>query len=151
MQMALETRFVDDGVHGVQRSAGCAQRRVQRFRRNDGVAGAQLVKAFEDLALGKLNVLARVAQREFVVIGEARRNRNQIQTAQRAHGRVESRGLLRMLRPRQMLFAKWIRGKPCHYLPNSSKPNEPGCTLRRGRPLASPSAGGSISTCAKAR
>src|ERR1700722_1080754 len=141
----------DDGVHRVQRSARGAQGRVQRFWRNDGVASAQLVKSCEDLAFGQLNVALRVAQREFVVVGEARWNWNEFQIAQRAHRRVESRGLLRMLRPGQMFFANWIRGEPCHYLPNSSKPNVPGWTLRRGRPLASPAAGGSISTSATAR
>ncbi len=84
------------------------------------------MKSFEDLAFGQLDVFARMAQREFVVIGEARRNRNQIQIAQRAYRRVKPRRLLGMLRARQVFFANWIRGKPCHYLPNSNSPKVPG-------------------------
>src|SRR5580698_2409982 len=106
--------FFDYGVHCIQRPAGGAQRRVQGFRRNDGVASAQLVEALEDLALGQLNVAARVAQRELIVVGDAWRNRNQIQITQRAQRGVESRWLLRMLRTGQVFFANWIRGKPCH-------------------------------------
>ena len=57
------------------------------------------MKSVQDLALGQLNILARVAQRDLVLIGEARRNRNKIQTPERAHRGVKSRGLLGMLRP----------------------------------------------------
>ena len=76
--------LLDDRIHGVQRSAGGAQRRIEGLRRNDGVAGRELMKSFEDLALGQLNVLRREwHKREFVVSGQAWRNRNQIQAVQR--------------------------------------------------------------------
>lgn len=102
------------------------------------------METIEDLAFRQMDILPGMAQRDVIVVCNARRNRKQIQTPQRAYGCVKSRRLLGMLRTRYMLFAKWIRGKPRHYLPNSSKPNEPGTILRRGRPLVSPSAGGSI-------
>ncbi len=53
--------LLDNRVHRVKSLARRAQRSIQRFWRNGGVAGAQLVKAFEDLAFGQLNIRARVA------------------------------------------------------------------------------------------
>ena len=100
------------------------------------------MKSLEDLAFGELNVFPRVAQREFVVSGQTRWNGDKVKPAQRPYCGVESRGLLGMLRTRYMFFANWIRSKPGHYLPNSNRPNEPGTTLRGGRPLVSPAGRG---------
>ena len=64
------------------------------------------------------------------MVGQARCNGKQIQIAQRAHGRVESRRPLGMIGARYVLFANRIRGKPCHYLPNSSSELNRGAQFR---------------------
>ena len=105
---SVSNALVEDRVHRVQDAAGGTQRSIQRARSDDRVAGAQLVKAGHDLALHQPDVRAAVAQRDFVLNGDARLDPREIQILNRAQRRIESLGALGMMMAGGVFFANAV-------------------------------------------
>ena len=107
---------VDHRIHCVQHAAGGAQRGIPRSRRDDGVAGAQLVKAGHHFAFHQPDVFGRMAQRDLVFVGHARLDRRADQILRRRSSAASKRsGRSGCAAPGIVFFADGVREQSCHF------------------------------------